>query len=120
MKASASGNSIQFTIPLEVSVAVGDIQTQDLHQLFLVQVLRSIQANSEESILSWFRSNRNPPQPAGNFFDRFSMESLASEGFNWNAALAAGLGSFVAYKNEARHQGCSCKNRLLGSTSTKL
>ena len=96
-----SNGSIDFTIPLRVSISLGEPLT--VSDSGLARAVSNVKGSAEEGVLSFitspFARGRSKPEPADTQMHRFAPTSLSSEGFNWSAALSAALASSLAYKN---------------------
>ena len=96
----AQSGSLDFTIPLHISVKVGDGCATEVQVAAPQQTGSGSVADPEaqEAIFSFFRSRGRRKQPASNFINRFSITALQERKFDWNAALACGLASHLAYE----------------------
>lgn len=89
--AQGRGNTQHWTIPLHVSISIGDATIPTPH----ISVAPPSQTADAEA--EWLFSRKPTfPKPT---IDDFSLASLAKKSFDWQAALSTALASSVAYED---------------------
>ncbi|MEM7477708.1 MAG: trypsin-like peptidase domain-containing protein [Planctomycetota bacterium] len=94
--ASSDGRTISWTIPLQISVNLGDIEAS-------IQDTRSADTAAQDSsgspgTSSEFLFSRAPKFPAVSI-SSFDLNSLGSDRFDWKAALSTALASNLVYED---------------------
>ena len=91
-KIRMTDDSANWTIPINVSVSIGTPTAATSH----TPEIRA--ADKKPTTPGEGLFSRRPT--AGDFIEQFSLASLRSVSFDWNAALSTALGSHLAYEEE--------------------